>query len=94
MCPGTLGLNPKTVPLESHSLTALALARQAFSKGTYLLLPKHLENPAKGTFLELLRALERASFLRTVGALVFMAKAEIPQRTESVWNCLHLSKTF
>jgi hypothetical protein len=25
--------------------------------------------------------------------LVFMAKAEIPQKTESVWNNLHLSIT-
>jgi len=29
-----------------------------------------------------------------VGALVFIAKAESPQKTESVWKSLHLSITL
>lgn len=93
MCPGILGLYPKTVPLESHSLTALALAKTAFSKGTYSELPKVLEYPFKGLLLELDLAVVIASAFKTVGALVFMAKAEIPQNTESVWNNLVFSIT-
>jgi len=91
--PGTFLLYPKTVPFESHSLTALALAKTAFSKGTYSLDPKHLEYPVATLLLELDLALDKASYFKTVGALVFIAKAEIPQNTESVWNNLHLSKT-
>ena len=49
--PGTDGLYPKTVPLESHSLDADALAKTAFSKGTWISDPKHLEYPSLG-FLE------------------------------------------
>lgn len=93
MCPGTFLLNPNTVPLESHSLTAEALANTAFSKETYSSDPKVLEYPGKGLVLELALAVDKASAFKMVGALVFMAKAEIPQNTESVWNNLHLSNT-
>lgn len=93
MCPGTLALYPKTVPLESHSLTALALAKTAFSKGTYSGFPKVLEYPEAVELLELGLAVFKASAFKIVGALVFMAKAEIPQKTESVWNNLVFSKT-
>jgi hypothetical protein len=86
-------LNPKTVPLLSHSLTALQLAKQAFSKGTYSEFPKVLENPSATLLFELPLATANASLFKTVGALVFMAKADIPQNTESVWNNLHLSIT-
>lgn len=89
-----LGLYPKTVPLESHSLTAEALAKTAFSKGTYSSDPKHLEYPSFGLLLLPYLAEERASAFKIVGALVFIAKAEIPQNTESVWKSLHLSNTF
>jgi len=40
--PGNEALNPKTVPLESHSLTAAAFAKIAFSAWTKSLEPKHL----------------------------------------------------
>lgn len=93
VCPGTLALYPKTVPLESHSLTALALAKTAFSKGTYSGLPKVLEYPAAVELFELDLEFFNASAFKIVGALVFIAKADIPQKTESVWNNLVLFKT-
>lgn len=56
--------------------------------------PKHLEYPDKTLSLELDLAWVKASAFNTVGALVFMARADTPQNTESVWNNLHLSITF
>ena len=82
---------PKTVPFESHSLTAAELAQMAASTGTYSLDPKTLAKPLQsdgGTLL----VLERASSRSTVGALVLWARALRPQSTESVWKSLVLSR--
>jgi len=38
-----LGLYPKTVPFESHSLTADTLAAMDFSACVHILEPKHFE---------------------------------------------------
>lgn len=69
------------------------MAKTAFSKGTYSSDPKHLEYPSLGLLLDPDLEEERASAFKIVGALVFIARADNPQKTESVWKSLHLSKT-
>ena len=85
------GLYPKTVPLESHSLTAEQLAAIAFSECDHILLPKHFETyTLEPSFLEAGYCLI-ASVLNKFGAFVYKAIALMPQRTLSVWKSLALS---
>ena len=62
------------MPLLSHSLTAAEFAQIAFSGDTRVLEPN--------TKAPLLSLYVKASFLRIVGALVPIARADIPHKTE------------